>query len=78
MALDITSDRGPQSQFISGQWSGMARSFGVQVHRTTAYHCQASGLSEHFHCSLKAAFCGALADGCWVDDLPWIGARVVS
>ncbi|XP_023816875.1 uncharacterized protein LOC105357974 [Oryzias latipes] len=67
---DITSDRGPQ--FTSELWSGMARSLGVQVHRTAAYHPQANGLCERFHRSLKAALRAALTDDCWLDRLPWV------
>lgn len=67
---DVTSDRGPQ--FVSELWSGVARSLGVQVHRTTAYHPQANGLCERFHRSLKAALRAALSDVGWVDRLPWV------
>lgn len=67
---DITSDRGPQ--FVSELWSALARSLGVQVHRTTAYHPQANGLCERFHRSLKAALRASLSDGNWVDRLPWV------
>ncbi|XP_053734725.1 uncharacterized protein LOC128767052 [Synchiropus splendidus] len=67
---DITSDRG--SQFISELWSGLAKSLGTQLHRTTAYHPQSNGMCERFHRSLKASLRAALCDANWVDRLPWV------
>lgn len=65
---DISSDRG--AQFTSELWDAVARSLGVRLHRTTAYHPQANGLCERFHRSMKAALRASLKDSNWVDKLP--------
>ncbi|KAK7909570.1 hypothetical protein WMY93_014254 [Mugilogobius chulae] len=68
--LDMTSDRG--SQFTSELWNAVAKSLGVKLHRTTAYHPQANGLCERFHRSMKASLRASLVDSCWTDRLPWV------
>ena len=75
--LDMTSDRGPQ--FTSAMWSTISSQFGIQLHRTTAYHPQANGLVEWFHRTLKASLKARLSSPNWVDELPWVllGIRVV-
>lgn len=66
---DITSDRGPQ--FTSAIWNEIARSLGVQLHRSTAYHPQANGLVERFHRRMKEALKTRLTSSSWIDELPW-------
>ena len=68
--LDLTSDRGPQ--FASTLWNEIAQQFGVQLHRTTAYHPQSNGLVERFHRTLKAALKARLQGPNWADELPWV------
>jgi Integrase core domain len=66
----ITSDRGVQ--FTSSLWSSMCQLFAICHLQTPAYHPQANGAIERFHCRLKDALraCGAAAD--WYHHLPWV------
>ena len=66
--LDMTSDRDPQ--FTSAMWSTISSQFGIQLHRTTAYHPQANGLVERFHRTLKDYLRARLSNPNWVDELP--------
>jgi hypothetical protein len=65
----LSSDRGPQ--FTSDLWSTIAQLFGIQLHRTTAYHPQSNGLVERFHRHLKSALRARLNGPDWMDELPW-------
>ena len=68
--LHISSDQGPQ--FTSQLWMSVARLLGTQAHHTTAYHPQANGLVESFHCHLKSALRARLTGPNWVNELPWV------
>ncbi|KAJ8391457.1 hypothetical protein AAFF_G00089310 [Aldrovandia affinis] len=57
---DLSSDRG--LQFTSELWSEVARSLGITLHSTTAYHPQANSLCQRFHRSMKAALRASLKD----------------
>ena len=69
---DMTSDRGPQ--FISQLWAGLCKLYGMNLHRTTAYHPQSNGLVERFHRRMKEALTAKLeaAGEDWFDQLPWV------
>ena len=62
---DISTDRGPQ--FTSDLREAFNQLLGIRIHRTTAYHPQASGLVERFHCHLKSALMARLTGPNWVD-----------
>ena len=49
----ITTDRG--TQFTSGIWSQLLRSWGIRHNLTTAYHPESNGLVERLHRRLKEA-----------------------
>lgn len=65
----LTCDRG--SQFQSHVFRSTLRLLGTQVHSTTAYHPQASGLLERWHRPLKAALM-CHDDASWTTSLPWV------
>jgi transposase InsO family protein len=67
---NITSDRG--TQFTSQIWEELAKSLGVRLHHTTAYHPQANGLVERFHRTMKASLRASLTDVDWLKQLPWV------
>ncbi|KAF7653769.1 hypothetical protein LDENG_00078960 [Lucifuga dentata] len=52
--------------FVSEVWSEVARSLGVALHHSTAYHPQANGLCEHFHHQ------AVLTGDAWANALPWV------
>jgi transposase InsO family protein len=58
----ITSDCGVQ--FTASLWSSMCQLFTIRHLQTPAYHPQANGAIERFHCRLKDALRarGAAAD----------------
>ena len=66
----MTSDRG--TQFTSELWSSMCKLLGTELHPTTAYHPQANGLVERFHCDMKASLKARLIGPHWMDELPWV------
>ena len=66
----ITSDRGPQ--FVSSVWTELARTLGVDVRHTAAYHPQSNGMVERLHRQLKAALMARLKESTWVRQLPWV------
>lgn len=74
---DISLDRGVQ--FTSELWTAVADTFGMKLHRTSAYHPQCNGLCERFQRSMKAALRATLKNGNWIDRLPWVmlGIRTV-
>ena len=47
----ITTDNG--SQFASGLWQQLMRTWGIKHHLTTAYHPESNGLVERLHRRLK-------------------------
>ena len=68
--VDMTSDRG--LQFTSELWASVAQLLGTTLHHTTAYHPQANGLVERFHCYLKTALRTRLTGPNWTKVLPWV------
>eukprot|EP00731_Ephydatia_muelleri_P021797 Em0014g388a len=68
--MDMSSDRG--SQFTSQLWSSVAKLLGITLHHTTAYHPQANGLVERFHCHLKTSLHARLTGPQWAQELPWV------
>ena len=72
----IISDRGPQ--IISSLWNSLCSLLGIKRAQTTAYHPQANGLVERFHCQLKNSLRSRLADPDWFLHLPWVllGIRI--
>jgi hypothetical protein len=67
---DFTSDRGPQ--FSSEVLAALCWRLGIKHHMTTAYHPQANGLVELFHCQLKEALRACEAGMDWASHLPWV------
>ena len=66
----VTTDRGVQ--FTSAVWAVLCKRLGIQHLTTTAYHPQANGLIERFHCQLKDSLRARLAASDWPSHLPWI------
>uniref|UniRef100_A0A1X7U8S6 Integrase catalytic domain-containing protein n=1 Tax=Amphimedon queenslandica TaxID=400682 RepID=A0A1X7U8S6_AMPQE len=58
----VTTNRG--SQFKSSFVAQLTRLLGIVKCGTTAYHSQANGMIERFHCQLKAAFLRVLRLRC--------------
>ncbi|GBN30781.1 hypothetical protein AVEN_173531-1 [Araneus ventricosus] len=72
----ISTDRG--AQFTSDVFHSLAKTFGIRLSHTAAYHPQANGVIERWHRTLKAAImCHTSAH--WVSALPAIllGLRTV-
>ena len=68
----LVTDRG--SQFESNLWNAVMKRFGIDRHRTTAYHPCANGMVERWHRTLKDALRShADEDGQhWLNKLPHI------
>ena len=68
----ITTDRG--TQFTSGVFTQLSKTWGIEVVYTTAYHPEANGLVERFHRRLKEALValGAEATDEWFWKLPCV------
>ncbi len=66
----ITSDWG--ASFTSQLWACMSDTLGIALKTTTAYHPQANGVLEMFHCTLKMALKAHLANANWSAELPWV------
>jgi hypothetical protein len=65
----ITSERGPQ--FASSLWAALCSLLNITIMQTTAYHPQANGAGERFHCRLKDALRACAAGTDWHAHLPW-------
>jgi hypothetical protein len=70
MPAVITSDRG--SQFTSALWDSLCTTLGINHVQTTAYHPQANGMVEWFHCRLKDALRAHMASPTWTAHPPWV------
>ncbi|XP_059098329.1 uncharacterized protein LOC131892540 [Tigriopus californicus] len=66
----IITDR--STQFTSSLWHELSKLWASELHHTTAYHPQANGLIERFHCQLKDALRAQLAGPHWYHHLPWV------
>jgi len=66
----VTTDRG--AQFLSGTWTCLCRTLGMQHKKTTAYQPQANGLVERFHRQLKEALQAHGSADDWLEHLPWV------
>jgi hypothetical protein len=72
----MVSDRGVQ--FTSALWAAVMQRLGVKHKMTTAFHPQANGLIERFHCRLKEALKARAASADWVQQKPgcfWVCAQ---
>ena len=66
----ITTDQ--ETQFTGSTWQCMCRALGSKHVPTTAYHPQANGMVERFHCQLKAVFRARCSGADWLEHLPWV------
>jgi len=66
----VTTDRG--AQFISNMWACLCRTLWMKHVKTTAYHPQANGLVERFHCQLKEALRARGSGADLANHLPWL------
>ena len=57
-------------QFTSKLWADISSLLGTKLSRTTAYHPQANGITERFHCCLKEALKARLCGTDWAYQLP--------
>ena len=44
------------AQFLSTLWATLSSSLGIYLKQTTAYHPQANGMVERFHCNSRPPF----------------------
>ncbi|XP_066965673.1 uncharacterized protein [Macrobrachium rosenbergii] len=64
------ADRG--ATFMPQLWVSLNCLLSTQLHHTTGYHPESSGMVERLHCTLKAALMSHCNSSAFYSQLPWV------